>query len=72
MIECKVLAKMMKTSEKRKVKWLNPYCHPTTAQTMKRPAQLSKMKERRRMILAWEEVGVLGEKESYTMRKLKL
>ena len=47
------------------MKWLNPYCHPTTAHTMNKPAQLSKMEERRRMTLAWEEFGVLGEKDSY-------
>ena len=65
MMVCSVLAKRMNTSEKRKVKWLNPNCHPTMAQTMNSPAQHRMTVERRMMILAWEEAGVFGEKESY-------
>ena len=48
------------------MKWLKPYCQPTMAHTMKRPAQLRNTITRRVMILACDEAGVLGEKESYT------
>ena len=64
MMVCRVLAKRMKTSEKRNVKWLKPNCHPTMAQTINSPAQHRITVERRMMILAWEEAGVLGENES--------
>lgn len=64
MMVCSVLANRMKTSEKRNVKWLKPNCHPTMAQTMNSPAQQRITVERRMMILAWEEAGVFGEKES--------
>ena len=52
MMVCRVLAKSMKTSEKRKVKWLKPYCHPTMAQIMNSPAQQRMTVERRMIILA--------------------
>ena len=68
MMVCSVLAKRMNTSEKRKVKWLKPNCHPTMAQTMNSPAQHRITVERRMMILAWEEAGVFGEKESCRVR----
>lgn len=40
------------TSEKRKAKWLNPNCHPTIAQTIKRPAQHISNPDKNTMILA--------------------
>ena len=64
MMVCSVLAKRMNTSEKRKVKWLNPNCHPMMAQTMNNPAQHRITVDSRMMILAWEEAGVFGENES--------
>ena len=71
MMVCSVLAKRMNTSEKRNVKWLKPNCQPTMAQTMNSPAQHRITVERRMMILACEEAGVFGEKESYRCTSLR-